>query len=202
MSKESKKKQEADIESDIKVSDKTNKNAEWYIVKGASGKENTIAQLIKQRVSATGLDNTVLEVVVPTQEKIVMKKGKKEVKRERLYPGYILINMEPTEEAVHVIRNTDGIQGFIEYNKRTRKPTAIKPEEAKRIIDRTKVKQAPVYYSDFEVNDTVKVTEGNWKEFIGTVQEVNEAKDQITVLLSIFDRETPVILSLSEVIKL
>ncbi len=181
---------------------KTSDKAKWYIVKGTSGKENNIAQLIKQRINATGLDDVVVDVVVPTQEKIVIKKGKKDTKTERIFPGYILVNMEPTEEALHVIRNTDGIQGFIGYNQSTRKPTPLKPEEVTSILEFTKVKQLPTYHSDFAVNDTIKVTDGAWKEFIGTVQEINEAKGQVTVLLSIFGRETPVQLELSEITKI
>lgn len=185
-----------------KIESTASDKAKWYIVKGTSGKENNIASLIKQRISATNLDEVVFDIVVPTQEKIVVKKGKKDTKNERIFPGYILVHMEPTEEALHVIRNTDGIQGFIGYNKRTRKPTPLKETEVKSILEFTKVKQLPTYQSDYNVNDTVKVTEGAWKEFIGTVQEVNEAKGQITVLLSIFGRETPVQLELSEVTKI
>lgn len=180
----------------------TNDKAKWYIVKGTSGKENSTAQLIKQRINATGLDEIVLDVVVPSQEKIVIKKGKKETKNERIFPGYILVHMEPTEEALHVVRNTDGVQGFIGYNSRTRKPTPLKPEEVKGILEFTKVKQMPTYHSAFTVNDTVKVNDGPFKEFIGTVQEVNEAKGQVTVLLSIFGRETPVQLDFLQVIQL
>ncbi len=193
------KKKEESHEKELK---NTPEKGKWYIVKGTSGKEKNIAGLIKQRVNATNLDDVVFDVVVPTQEKIVVKKGKKDTKTERIFPGYILVNMEPTEDALHVIRNTDGIQGFIGYNQRTRKPTPLRPEEVKSILEFTKVKQLPTYHSDYSINDTVKVTEGAWKEFIGTVQEVNEAKGQITVLLSIFGRETPVQLELSEVTKI
>ncbi|MCA9387348.1 transcription termination/antitermination factor NusG [Candidatus Dojkabacteria bacterium] len=171
---------------------KENKDAKWYIVKAISGKENSTALLLKQRISATGLDDIISEVVVPTQDKIVIKKGKKETKNERIFPGYILVHMNPTEEALHLVRNTDGVQGFIGYNQRTRKPTPLKEHEVKGILEFTKVKQAPTYQSKFNINDTVKVNDGPFKEFIGTVQEVNEAKGQVTVLLSIFGRETPV----------
>lgn len=174
----------------------------WYTVRATSGKENNIAQLLKQRVSASSLEDTIVDVIVPTQEKIVVNKGKKQTKSERFLPGYILVQMDPTDEAIHLVRNTDGIQGFIGYSQRTRKPKPLKPEEVTSILELTKVTQLPTYQSTFEVHDPVKVVDGHFSEFIGTVQEVNEAKGQVTVLLSIFGRETPVVLDFLQVTKL
>ncbi len=181
---------------------KTNKDAKWYIVKSISGKEKSIAELIRQRIRANDLDKEVTEVVVPTQEKIVIKRGKKQTVEERIFPGYILVQMNPTDEVIHLIRNTDGVQGFIGYSVKTKKPTALNEKEVKGILEFTKVKQLPTYSSKFAVNDAVKVTDGPFKEFVGTVKEINEGKGQVTVLLSIFGRETPVQLDFLQVTKI
>jgi transcriptional antiterminator NusG len=174
----------------------------WYTVRATSGKEKNIAQLLKQRVSANGLDDVIVDVVVPTQEKIVVNKGKKQTKSERFLPGYILVQMDPTDEAIHIVRNTDGIQGFIGYSQKTRKPKPLKDSEVKSILELTKVTQSPTYQSSLEVNDPVKVIDEHFSGFIGTVQEVNEAKGKVTVLLSIFGRETPVVLDFLQVTKI
>lgn len=170
---------------------KENKNAKWYIVKSSSGKENKTAELLKQRVRANNLEDQIIDVVVPVQEKIVIKAGKKKTIEERIFPGYILVQMEANDETIHLIRNTDGLVGFV-GNVNNKRPTPLSKREVKSILEFSKVKQVPTYQASFAAGDAVKVVDGSFKDFVGTVQEVNEAKGQVTVLLSIFDRETPV----------
>jgi transcriptional antiterminator NusG len=179
-----------------------NKNLKWYIVKASSGQETKTAELLKQRIKANNLEEKLVEVIVPMQEKIVIKKGKKQTIEERIFPGYVLIHMEVTDDTLHLVRNTDGIQGFIGSAANSKKPTPLSDKEVRGILEFTKVKQLPTYQSAFNVNDAVKVTDGPFKEFIGTVQEVNESKGQVTVLLSIFGRETPVQLDFLQVTKI
>lgn len=178
-------------EAEEKPEPKVNKKAKWYIVKSSSGKENKTAELLKQRVRANNLEDQITDVVVPTQEKIVIKNGKKKTIEERIFPGYILVQMEADDETIHLIRNTDGLVGFV-GNVNSKRPTPLSNKEVKGILEFTKVKQVPTYQASFSVGDAVKVVDGSFKDFVGTVQEVNEAKGQVTVLLSIFDRETPV----------
>ena len=181
---------------------KKNKNLKWYIVKSNSMKEKSTAELLKQRVAANNLEDKITEIVVPTQEKIVIKKGQKNTIEERIFPGYILVQMEVNDETLHLVRNTDGIKGFVGASTNSKKPSHLSDKEVKGILEFTKVKQEPTYQSDLSVNDTVKVVDGPFKEFVGTVQEVNGAKQQVTVLLSIFGRETPVQLDFLQVSKI
>ncbi len=183
---------------------KSNKNARWYIVKCSSGKEARTAELLRQRVKANDLENIISEIIVPTQEKIVIKKGKKSTVEERMLPGYILIEMEPIDEALHLVRNTDGISGFIGSATGVKKPTPLQEKEVKAILELAKVKQNPTYQTKLNVGDAIKVADPNhaFNEFVGSVQEINDSKGQVTVLLSIFGRETPVHLDFLQVTKI
>jgi len=186
---------------DKEKSDK-NKNLKWYVLKSTAGKENKTAELLKQRVRANGMDNLIAEVVVPTQEKIVIKRGKKQTIEEKIFPGYILVEMDVNDETLHLVRNTDGVLGFIGYSATTKKPTPLTEKQVTGILEFTKVKQLPTFQAKYASSDAVKVTDGPFKDFVGTVQEVNEAKGQVTVLLSIFGRETPVQLDFLQVSKI
>lgn len=182
--------------------EKKNKNLQWYILKSSSGKENKTAELLKQRVRATNIEDQITEVVVPMQEKIVIKAGKKSTIQERIFPGYVLVQMEATDDTIHLVINTEGIAGFVGNFKKGKMPIPLSDKEVKGILEFTKVKQLPTYQSQFQKGDAVKVVDGPFKEFVGTVQEINETKGQVTILLSIFDRETPVQLDFLQVNKI
>lgn len=189
--------EEATQEEEVKKP--VNKKMKWYIVRSSSGKENSVAEQLKQRVRANDLDKYVEDIVIPTQEKIVIKRGKKQTIEERIFPGYILLNMEFNDEMNHLIINTDGVLGFVGYSQAKKRPTPLNKKEVESILAFMKVKQMPTYQAKFNKGDAVKVGDGPFKEFIGTVQEVNDSKGQVTVLLSIFGRETPVQLEFSQV---
>lgn len=174
----------------------------WYIVSSSSGKENKTAQLIKQRIKANALEEVVPEVVVPMQEKIIIKRGKKQTIEERIFPGYILVKMILTDDVLHIIRNTEGVLGFVGMTTGSKTPSPLTPKEADSILAFTRVKQAPTFNTKLNINDPVKVVDGPFKDFVGTIQDVNESKGQVTVLLSIFDRETPVQLDFLQVNKI
>jgi transcription termination/antitermination protein NusG len=174
----------------------------WYIVSSSSGKENSTAKLIKQRIKANNLEDYVTDVVVPTQEKVVIQRGKKKTIEDRIFPGYILVRMLASDEILHILRNTEGVLGFLGMTMNSKKPSALSDKEAKGILEFTQVKQEPIYQTQMSVGDPVKVIEGTWKEFIGTITEINASKGKATVLLSIFDRDTPVELDLLEISKI
>lgn len=176
--------------------------AKWFIVSSTSTKEKRTALLLKQRIKANNMEDIITEVLVPTQEKVVIKQGKKNTIEERIFPGYILVKMVPTEDAIHLIRNTDGIIGFVGMTTNSKYPSALTDKEAEGILAYTKVQQNPVFTTKFNVGDAVKVVEGPFKDFIGNIQDINESKGQVTVLLSIFDRETPVQLDFLQVNKI
>lgn len=175
-----------------------NNNLKWYIVHSYAGQENTVANNIRQRVKANNIETKVTDVIVPTQEKIVVKGGKKKTVEEKIFPGYILLNMELDDDTWRVIRNTEGVTGFIGTDK---KPTPLSAKEAKGIMAFMDVKQ-PTFSASFEINDSVKVTDGPFKDFLGTISEINEDKGQVKVLLSVFGRQTPIVLDFLQVTKL
>ncbi len=178
--------------------DKQNEQLKWYIIGSYAGQENTVMNNIIQRVKANNLEDLITEVVVPTQEKIVVKSGKKKTIEEKIFPGYVLVQMVMNDQTWHIIRNTQGVTGFVGTEKR---PTALSEKEVKGIIAFTQVKQ-PSFEASFEVGDSVKVLDGPFKEFVGSISEINEDKGQVKVLLSVFGRETPIVLDFLQVSKL
>jgi transcriptional antiterminator NusG len=173
------------------IEDKQN----WYIINSYAGHEKKVANQILQRVKANALEAEVTEVIVPTQNKIVVAEGKKRTVEEKIFPGYVLVKMEMNDRTWHIIRNTEGVTGFVGTE---RKPTPLSPDEVKSIMAYMKVKQ-PSYQATFAVNDAVKVMDGPFKDFIGSISEINEDKGQVKVLLSVFGRETPVVLDFLQV---
>lgn len=174
----------------------------WYVVACTSSKESKIKLLLHQKIRANNMENIITDIVIPMQEKIIIKQGKKQTVQERILPGYILIKMIPTEEAINLIKNTEGITSFVSNFSKSKIPTPLNDKEAKSILAFTQIKQDPIFSAKFSVGDAVKVIEGPFKDFIGNVKEINESKGQVTVLLSIFDRETPVQLDILQVNKI
>jgi transcriptional antiterminator NusG len=179
-----------------------NDKLKWYIVASSSGKENKTAELIKQRIKANNYEDKITDVVVPTQEKIVIKRGKKQTVEERIFPGYILVKMLPGEETFYLIRNTEGVTGFVGTTAKSKVPTPLNPKEVEGILAFTQVKQSPVFDAKYQIGEAVKVIEGPFKDIVGTVREINEAKGQVTVLLSMFGQDVPVQLDFLQVSKI
>ena len=173
-------------------------NQKWYIVNAYSGYEKRVANQIIQRTKANNLEGYITEVLVPTTNKIVVAEGKKRTVEEKLFPGYVLVRMEMNDRTWQIIRNTEGVTGFVGTE---RKPTPLPPEEVKNIMAYMKVEQ-PSYQASFSVGDAVKVTDGPFKDFVGTINSINEDKGQVEVLLSVFGRETPVSLDFLAVTRL
>lgn len=177
---------------------KVHDDHKWFIISTYSGYEKKVANQIDQRVKANDLENQISEVVVPTQDKIVVSSGKKRTVEERIYPGYVLVKMDMNEDTWQIIRNTEGVTSFVGTE---RKPTPLSEAEADKILNYMESKQ-PTYQFAFSVGDAVKVMEGPFADFIGTISEINDDKGQVTVLLSVFGRETPVALDYMKVSKL
>lgn len=174
------------------------KKHKWYIVNTYSGHENKVATQLKARIKANKMEDIITEVLVPTQDKIVINKGKKRTVKEKIFPGYVLIQMVLNDDTWHIVRNTEGVTGFV--GSRT-KPSPLNPDELKSILAFTKVKQ-PSYQTSFSIGDAVKVVDGPFVDFVGSISEINRDKGQVKVLLSVFGRETPVVLDFLQVKKL
>ncbi len=191
----SKKEVEPIVEPNVDVDDS---KQNWYIVNAYSGYEKRVANQINQRTKANSLEGFITEVLVPTQNKIVVSEGKKRTVEEKIFPGYVLVRMEMNDKTWQIIRNTEGVTGFVGTE---RKPTPLSPDEVKSIMAFMKVEQ-PSYQASFAVGDAVKVTDGPFKDFVGSISEINEDKGQVKVLLSVFGRETPVVLDFLQVTRL
>lgn len=185
-------------EENNKVSKSKDQKHNWYIVNAYSGHEKRVANQIIQRAKANDLEDEIKEVIVPTQNKIVVSEGKKRTVEEKIFPGYVLVKMVMNDNTWQIIRNTEGVTGFVGTE---RKPTPLNPDEVKSILAYMKVEQ-PSYQASFAVSDAVKVTDGPFKDFVGSISEINEDKGQVKVLLSVFGRETPVILDFLQITRL
>jgi len=170
----------------------------WYVVHTYSGHENKVAATLKQKIEANKLQDRILDVIVPTQEKIEIREGKKQTIRERIFPGYVLVQMRLDDQTWYTVRSTAGVTGFIGVGN---KPTPLDENEVE-TIQRFSKMEAPTYKASFSVNEAVKIIDGPFADFIGKIDEINEEKGKLKVLVSIFGRETPVELDFLQVSKL
>lgn len=177
---------------------KVKKNLKWYIINTYSGHENKVKAQIETRTKANELEDAITKVIVPTQDKIVISKGKKKTVKEKILPGYVLIQMVLDQHTWLLVRNTEGVTGFVGTKKM---PTPLDETELKGILEFTKVKR-PTFQSSFSIGDAVKITDGPFADFVGSISEINKDKGQVKVLISVFGRETPVMLEFLQVKKL
>jgi len=172
----------------------------WYILQVYSGFENKVKMSLEEKVAASPYSDKFTDIIVPTEQIVELVKGKRKTSSRKFYPGYILIRMDLNNETWHIVNSTDKVSGFL-GNKD--KPTPITDEEAEKILSRMesgKIKPQPKYF--FEPGDDIRVTDGPFTNFNGTVEEVNPEKGKIRVLVSIFGRSTPVELDFVQVTKL
>ena len=180
----------------IKKSD--NPNARWYVVHAYSGREAQVAQQLRQRVESVGLEDQVLEILIPTQEKIEVRSGQKQKVKEKIFPGYLLVKMVLNDNSWLTVRTTNGITGFVGVGD---KPTPLDESEVKAIQDFIKL-AAPKFKAKFSVGEAVKIVDGPFADFLGTIESIDEEKGKVKVLVSIFGRETPVELDFLQVSKI
>lgn len=173
--------------------------AKWYVVHTYSGHENRVATTLKQRIESEHLEGKIIEVLVPTQEKIEIRGGKKETVKEKIFPGYILVKMVLDDDSWLAVRTTQGVTSFIGMSN---KPTSISEEEVKSIVSFMKQEAQPTYKQIFSDGDTVKIIDGPFAEFIGKIESVDKEHGKVKVLVSIFGRETPVELDFLQIAKL
>ncbi len=170
----------------------------WYVVHTYSGHENKVAATLKQRIESEHLEDKIIDVLVPMQDKIEIKGGKKTEVKEKIFPGYILVKMILDDTTWLAVRTTQGVTSFVGIGN---KPTPISEKEVQSIIRFTEIQQ-PTFKQLFTVDDTVKIVDGPFADFIGKVESVDEEKGKVRVLVSIFGRETPVELDFLQVQKI
>lgn len=161
---------------------------QWYAIHTYSGYEDNVARNLQQRVDSLGFEDKIFSVLVPKEKKIRIKGGKREVIEEKIYPGYVLVEMLVSDDSWYVVRNTPNVTGFIGAGT---VPTPLAQEEIDTLMQRMGVEE-PQYQVDVQVGDRVKVTDGPFKDFDGTISEVDPERGRVKVLVTIFGRETPV----------
>lgn len=172
--------------------------AKWYIVHTYAGHENKVARSLKQRVESMGFETRIFDIIVPTRNTIKVAQGKKETVQEKIFPGYVLIKMILEDESWLLVRTTQGVTAFIGAGN---KPTPISEKEVEAIQKFMKMEE-PLYKAAFTVGEAIKITDGPFADFLGTIDAIDEARGKIKVLVSIFGRETPVELDFLQVKKL
>jgi len=168
--------------------------ARWYVVHTYSGHENKVKVNIEKIVENRGMQDLVLSIIVPTEDRVEIKNGQRKVKTRKIFPGYVLIKMIVTNESWYLVRNTQGVTGFVGHGS---EPIPLTNEEVRRMgIEK-------VYIDlDVEVGDSVKVINGPFESFMGVVEEVNMEKQTLKVRISMFGRDTPVELEFGQVDKI
>lgn len=173
-------------------------SAKWYVVHTYSGHENRTAHTLKTKVESMGLTDFIFEVLIPTQEKIRINKGKKSTIKEKIFPGYMLVRMVVTDHSWLAVRTTQGVTGFVGIGN---KPTPIPQKEVDAILAFSQ-QAAPKFQAAFSIGEAVKIIEGPFTDLLGTVRSIDESKGKVEVLVSIFGRETPVELDFLQVSKI
>lgn len=169
----------------------------WYVVHCYSGYENKVRHNLEQRIESMGMKDRIFDVVVPTEEEIEVKDGKRRTVERRVFPGYILVNMLMTEESWYVVRNTPGVTGFVGMGNT---PTPLRPEEVSSIIKRMEA-DAPRIKVTFKPGERVRIVDGPFNDFRGTVSEIDMERAKVRVMVNFFGRETPVELDFLQVEK-
>jgi transcriptional antiterminator NusG len=173
---------------------------QWYIIHTYSGYENKVRESLKQRSEALGLEDQIGEVLIPTEDVIEMRDGAKVITKKKFFPGYVLVNMEMTDSTWHVVKNTPKVTGFVGSGL---KPTPLTQEEVDRIINQVSVAaEKPKPKFQFQRGDQVRIVDGPFTNFSGMVDEVNQDRATVKVMVSIFGRSTPVELDFLKVEKL
>ncbi len=169
----------------------------WYVVHCYSGQENKVRHAIEQRIETMGMQDKIFDVVVPTEEEIEVREGKRRTVERRVFPGYILVQMLMDEDSWYVVRNTPGVTGFVGMGN---EPTPLRPEEVAQIMRRMEA-EAPTVKVTFRPGQKVRIIDGPFNDFIGTVGDIDMEKAKVRVLVSFFGRETPVELDFLQVEK-
>jgi len=169
----------------------------WYVIHTYSGYEDSVAAAIKQRAESFNMQDFILDVRVPKEKQLVFKKGEPTEEERKLFPGYVLVDMIVSDESWYLVRNTPNVTGFVGSGNI---PVPVTPEEYG-IIERRVGEQAAKFKSDFQVGNLVIIIDGPFKNYEGSVNSVDIDKGKLTVLVIIFDRETPVELDFTQVKK-
>lgn len=172
----------------------------WYVVHTYSGYENKVKTNLEKRVHSMDMQDKIFRVLVPTEEEIEHKDGKRKSVMRKVFPGYVLVEMVMTDDSWYVVRNTPGVTGFVGSPGAGSKPTPLMPDEVQTILNQMGMEEARPKV-DYEETESVKVREGPFANFVGTIEEVDASRQKLKVLVNMFGRETPVELDFHQVEK-
>ena len=185
---------ELEEEADEENSDRP-EGTEWYVVHSYSGYENKVQKNLLHRTESMDMQDKIFQVVVPTEEEVELRDGTRRTIERRVFPGYILVEMLLDEDSWYVVRNTPGVTGFVGSGN---KPTALRPEEVDKILKRMEA-EAPKIKVNFRVGQKVRIVEGPFEDFLGTVDDIDTDRARARVLVNFFGRETPIELDFLQV---
>ena len=186
---------EADLEAQEAAGKETEGKGDWYVLHSYSGYENKVQKNLLHRIESMGMHDQIFDVVVPTEEEVEIKDGHRRTVRRRVFPGYVLVHMMMTDDSWYVVRNTPGVTGFVGADN---KPSPLPSDEMDKIFKRMEV-EAPKIKVSFRPGQTVRIIDGPFADFMGTVDEVDSGRGKVRVLVSFFGRETPVELDFLQV---
>lgn len=186
--------EEKDFQQDEKLASR-----QWYAVHTYSGYEEAVARYLKQRVEMLGMEDKIFKIIVPKEKKVRVKSGKRQTTEEKVYPGYVLIEMILTGDSWYVVRNTPRVTGFVGSD--STKPTPLSKEEVDNLINRMGADESR-FTVDLRIGDLVKITDGPFKDYDGKVAEVDEERGHVKVMVPIFGRDTAVELDSLQVKKI
>ncbi len=188
---------ETQIPSNLPPVEATVEGPAWYVIHCYSGYENKVRHNLEQRIETMGMKDRIFDVVIPTQEEIEVKDGKRRTVERHIFPGYVLVNLTLSEESWYVVRNTPGVTGFVGMGNN---PTPLRPEEVSQIVKRMEA-EAPTVKVSFKAGERVRIVDGPFNDFRGMVAEIDMERTKVRVMVSFFGRETPVELDFLQVEK-
>ena len=174
---------------------------QWYVVNTISGHEYKVKEKLMMRVESMGLQNSIFRVIVPEQKEVEVKNGVKKERVKKMFPGYVLIEMVMSDDVWYIVRNTQGVTGFIGSSGKGAKPIPLKPSEVDHILGNMGMSRIEMA-NDLKIGDYVRIIEGPFKSMVGTVQEMDLKAQKLTVALDLFGQETSVDAELAEIEKI
>lgn len=173
-------------------------NKQWYVVHTYSGYENKVKANLEKRIASMNMEDRIFRIVVPEEDEVEIKDGKKKITKRKIFPGYVLVEMDMTDESWYVVRNTPGVTGFVGSGN---KPVPLTEPEAELILKQAQG-EIPRVRIDLIPGEKIRVTSGPFHNFIGVIEEINTEKAKLRVMISMFGRETPIELDYSQVEKI
>ncbi len=178
-----------------------NLEKQWFVIHTYSGYENKVKNNLESRVQTMNMEDKIFRILVPTEEELEMKNGKKRVVQRKVFPGYVLVEMLMTDDSWYVVRNTPGVTGFVGSSGAGSKPIALLPDEVQSILRQMGVDEVRAKM-DYQIGEAVRLVDGPFADMVGTVEEVHGDNQKLKVLVSMFGRETPLEVDYAQVEKL